>query len=560
MVVASSMDTDLLEIANERILKSILSQDVTGYTDLISPDVTLNVLYDAHTLPLPSQDGSKRGTTTALDDAPGQATYKGGEAGATGQDPTTVAVQLAAAHDASPTCTVYTGSKSFAEATYVLFQWLQQGKAILQPIVVMEPRRPRKDPNAASPSSKFPASPRGGNAKNVANATVPFKAFQVGSQVERNAKLMGYSRITITWGRTNLQIRDEVYFDEGQVFIVDRSLVVPDDVTNPSYLADRASFYKESLHRVDTNGNHPPVLDFTFQDVHDIVDLLRVKPAHGRHHKIRGVEVAAAKVEKAVNAAAVFQLAGQKQTAANGKTLIKARNKKGEEEAYEIADDRGSKVIKAEKEINDDVVACLGEMLDHKYEAHAFRLSNNPEIRDIRQLVPVLRTLIANSFLTITWLDLSCNAIVHLPADLVALPLQSLYLHGNQISDWAEIDNVVVPIATLTSVTMHGTPLAQQPNYKFELMSRLMTAPGREIPLKQIDFVPVSTQDIVVGSMQEAFKKKKSSDKVATARSAAMRELAAQSMASKSPRVVTPRSRTRGPSMSPRQVPPSPRR
>jgi hypothetical protein len=552
------MDNDLLEISNERILKSILSQDVTGYTDLVSQDVILNILYDERTLPLPSQETNKRGAT-AVEDAPVQGSHKGGEAAASGPDLTSAAAQLAAAHDASPTCTVCTGSKSFAEATYVLYQWLQQGKAIAQPLAVMEPRRPRKDPNASSPSSKMPASPRGG-AKNVANAPVPFKAFQVGSQVERNAKLMGYSRIIITWGRTNLQIRDEVYFDEGQVFIVDRSLVVPDDLTNPQYLADRASFYKESLHRVDTNGNHPPVLDFTFQDVHDVVDLLRVKPAHGRYHKIRGVEVAAARVEKAVNAAAVFQLAGQKQAAPNGKTLIKAKNKKGEEEAYEIADDRTSKVIKAEKEVSDDVVARLGEMLEHKYEAHAFRLSNNPEIRDIRQLIPVLRTLIANSFLTITWLDLSCNAIVHLPADLVALPLQSLYLHGNLINDWAEVDNVVVPIVTLTSVTMHGTPLAQQPNYKFELMSRLMTAPQREIPLKQIDFVPVSTQDIVVGSMQEAFKKKKSSDKVATARSAAMRELASQSMASKNPRVVTPRSRARGPSMSPRQVPPSPRR
>lgn len=550
------MDSDVLEAANERILKSILSQDVTSYTDLISPEVTLNILYDAHTLPLPSQDSNKR--TAALSDEP--IPHKGGD-GVIPPDSVSVAALLAATHDASPTCTVLTGSKSFAEATYALFQWLQQGKAILQPTAVMEPRRPRKDPNAASPSSKFPASPRGVNGKNAGAVSVPFKAFQPGSQVERNAKLMGYSRITITWGRTNLQLRDEVYFDEGQVFIVDRSVVIPEDVTNPLYLADRASFYKETQHRVDTNGNHPPVLDFTFQEVHDVVDLLRVKPAHGRYHKIRGVEVAATKVEKAVNAAAVFQLAGQKQVAANGKTLIKARNKKGEEEAYEIADDRGSKVIKAEKELNDDVVARLGEMLEHKYEAHAFRLSNNADIRDIRQLVPVLRTLIANSFLTITWLDLSCNNITHLPADLVALPLQSLYLHGNQISDWAEVDNVVVPIVTITSVTLHGTPLAQQPNYKFELLSRLMTAPRRVIPLKQIDFVPVSTQDIVVGSMQESFKKKKSSDKVASARCAAMKELASQSVMSRSPRVVTPRGRARGPSSSPRQqVPASPRR
>lgn len=553
------MDSDVLEAASERVVKAILSQDVTGYSDMLAADVTLNTLFDDQTLPLPSQDPSKRQQAEQA----GESLAVGGKAGeAAIADGPTKAALLAAAHDAAPTCIVSSGSKAFAEVTFALFQWLQQGKTILQPGVVVEPRRPRKDPNAANATATKPASPRGGMkaSSTAAYNNSLFKSFVPGNQTERNAKLLGYSKVTITWGRVHLQLRDEIYFDEGQIFVVDRTVVVPDDPSNAAYLADRASFYRETQHRVDTKANHPPVLDFTFQEIHEVVDLLRVKPANGRYHKIRGVEVIAAKVEKPTNAAAVFQLAGQKQAPPGSKTLIKAKNKKGEEEVYEFKDANVSKAIKAEKELNDDLVTKLGEMLDHKYEAHAFRLSNNPQIREIRQLVPVLRTLIANSFLTLTWLDISCNSIVHLPPDLVTLPLSSLYLHGNNISDWAEVDNVVCPITTLTSITLHGTPLAQQPNYKFELLSRLMTAAGREVPLKQIDFVPVSTQDIVLGSMQETFKKKKSNDKVATARSAAMRELAMQSVSQKSPRVVTPRSKTRGPAVSPRQVPSSPRR
>jgi len=197
------------------------------------------------------------------------------------------------------------------------------------------------------------------------------------------------------------------------------------------------------------------------------------------------------------------------------------------------------------------LILKLAEQLPCKYEAEAFRLTNNANIQDVSNMVPVLRSLIANSFLTISWIDLSNNAIVSLPQDLSSLPLTTLYLHGNRISSWSDVDTVVCQLPRLASFTLFGNPIAAQPHYKNELLTKLMTSPVRCAPLKQLDFVALSTQDLVVGAMHDVLVKKSGSSSQ-RAQPSVMMKMAKEAIATKSPRkITTPR---RSGSQSPRNT------
>lgn len=521
------MDSELLENASELLVKGILAQDVTYYVDLLAPDVTLNILYGKDTLPLPQDDDSSRDNNGATDDVqPAKPAAPSGP-----NDPAAPSSALPPGI-VSTECTTTTGPKAFAEATFRVFTWMQRGKHVVEPRVAQEPRRPRKDAGnaAASPPKAAVSSPRKGSVSSAAAAANSWRSPLFSAPAERLQRLQNCSKLTVVWGRVDLQLRDEIYFEDGVIAVVDRFLVAPEDPSKPQYLADRLSFLGETKTRVDTRANHPPVLDFTFAEVNEVMDLLRVKPANGRLHKCKSVEQVQTKAEKS---SALFQM-GQKANA-TGKVMVKAKNKKGEEEAYEFAEERGSRAIKAEKEQKDDIISKLAEQLSGKYEAEAFRLTNNAKIRDVTQLVPVLRSLIANSFLTLSWIDISNNAISQLSVDLTQLPLSTLYLHGNHISDWSVVDHVVCQLPCLSSVTLYGNPLAQQPHYKKDLLNKLLLAPARSVPLKQIDFVALSTQDVVVSAMHDALNNKKGG-------SGALMAMAKQSVAQKSPRgIISPR-------------------
>ena len=108
----------------------------------------------------------------------------------------------------------------------------------------------------------------------------------------------------------------------------------------------------------------PSILDFTFcEGLTTVLDLLRVKPAHGKLHKSQAVGEApgAATATKTVQGNNAFNNLvgadaakggkGAGKGGQSGRVLIKARNKKGEEEAYEFADENTTKhtVIRSEK-------------------------------------------------------------------------------------------------------------------------------------------------------------------------------------------------------------------
>jgi hypothetical protein len=237
------------------------------------------------------------------------------------------------------------------------------------------------------------------------------------------------------------------------------------------------------------------VLDFTFCDIGETLDILRAKPVSGQFRQACSVERPPKEDSKTGNFSPTEEAS---------RKLIKAKNKKGEEEAYEFAE-KETKVIKGEKDVKDDVLSRLAEQLHCKYECEALRLCRN-ELSDVSDLTVVLRSLVANSFLTISWLDLNSNNISVVP-DLSVLPLTTLHLHNNSISDLSEVDKLA-KLPYLSAITLFGNPIAtKSTDYKNDVLTKLLGSSARRVPLRSLDFAVLSLQDLNVGTMYECFKK-----------------------------------------------------
>ena len=449
------MDLDLLEQGSEQAVKSILAQDVTEYCELMSPKCVLNVLYMA-----------------------------------------TSAGQVE--HDA---CIPYHGPVEFGRHTFGVFQWLLKSKAIAQPRVSLEPRKPRKETQTTSSTSANSA------ANNAAAAAAAAAAASASPskrpQTHRNANL---SKMSIAYSNSKciVTVLDECFFDDGKLTIVDRSVTVQplpadaDQQAHEAHAAEVASFLGLSKSRINAHNARPPVLDFTFCDVADLLDVMRKKPASGRAHAFRPVYV-----PKDDSKAAQLNLPEMQN---KNKALIKARNKKGEEEIYEFELDGQKLKDAAQKKEGgneqEDQLSKLASAMTFKYECEAIRLCNNGVV-DVSQIVPVLRNVVANYFLTLHWVDVSNNQITTL-CDLSCLPLTTLYLHANRISDWTEIEKWVCNLPMLQSVTLFGNPIATSNTcYKQEALRRLLGVQGK--PLRQLDFCALSAQDLHVAGMYDVF-------------------------------------------------------
>jgi Leucine-rich repeat (LRR) protein len=455
------MDIDTLEQYSEMAMNSILAQDVTDYSSIVTPKTVLNVLYSATPQGQLEQDA----------------------------------------------CYSITGPVEFGRHTYKIFQWLQKSKAISQPRVNLEPRKPRKE---AAPGGSTTAN-NTTTANQTAAAGSTTAALLLRSQAHRNANL---SKMSIAYSNSKsiVTVLDECFLEDGKLAIVDRSVTVAplpaeaDAAAQEAHAAEVASFLGLSKSRIDTNNSKPPILDFTFCDLTDLYDLMRKKPASGRAHVFRPIAV-----QKEGDAGKSANLLLPEFNKAN-KALIKAKNKKGEEEVYEfdldahgIKDKDQGKGGKGGAE-EEDVLAKLAGAMNFKYQCEAVRLCNN-SIADLTQLVPVLRSVVANYFLSLHWIDLSSNNITTL-CDLSSLPLTTLYLHANRISDWSEVDKWVCNLPLLQSITMFGNPIAtSSDSYKQEMLRRLFGVPGK--PVRQLDFVALSSQDLHVSGMYDLFHKGK---------------------------------------------------
>ena len=326
---------------------------------------------------------------------------------------------------------------------------------------------------------------------------------------EKQRNIRDCSSVTITWGRAFMRLEDKCYVnDEGVIGAIDRVAIPPEDASDPLYLADRNALLSDGKSRINPSNVRPPVLDFSFCDVGNIIDILRTKPAHGKLHKRAQIYVA--KVEKVDDRNAVFNPNSAQES--ESRILIRARNRRGEEEAYEFTATEAQTdfVNKGRNEAavdeGADLIQSLGKEMASKYTADSIRLSNNA-IPDVERIVPVLRNLVADSILTVTWIDLSCNRITSVPPSIEKLQaLSHLYLHSNQISDWQHVRTVRKALPKLTTVTFFGNPIATtNTDYKQIALSILLHLPPGGAPLKSLDFVALSAQDRHVTMMYEQF-------------------------------------------------------
>eukprot|EP00796_Vickermania_ingenoplastis_P002180 gene2180-1348_t len=384
---------------------------------------------------------------------------------------------------------------------FELLSWMARGQHIAETRIALKPRKGILQDNEVLPP---PPAPR--------NLRERF-AMMGRQYTDRNQLL---SRLTVTWGKDTLLFHDLYYFLEGYVVTIHRHMVPFHEMLErplaeyPNASATHQAeilreevfkFYGKSSTRVDTNNKFFPLLDFSFLPLQDAVGMLQQKPSSGQKHRAKEPRP---EVDPRL-AKGVFLTTENDPTKKKkiNRTLIKAKNKKGDEEAYEF--EAGQRIgFLDENENRGDTIESLIESCD-KYDATAVRVSSC-HLRDkVDKLPVILRGLVANAFVTIHSLDLSDNDITILP-NFTSLPLQKLLLHGNKIADWEEIERNVCPLPFTVAVSLHGNPIEEHnPQYWPFALYRLISNPNRMVRLRQLDFVTLSAQDYNVAGSFEMF-------------------------------------------------------
>ena len=381
------------------------------------------------------------------------------------------------------------GATSIGRCTLRIFQWLQAApKGIVEPKYecVVKRRKVQQQKKKGPGGVSSPTSPRG------ATGTVVD---------DRHPTELSY--VTLTYGRPQLHLTDQCFVaDDGRIVLVIRRLVempTGEGVDVAAQTAERANFFFKAKPRVNATLQRLPVLDYSFKDVTDLKVLTHRAPKHGAVHRVAGVEVPKEKEQSDRP-----DIKGGGKDGKNNK-VITARGQDGREEAYAVPKDNDAALQKlADTDTSDDKKEeTLEQLLEHietKYETECVRLCNN-DLVDCADLLKLLRGVCVNYYLTISWLDISCNHLVNVPNALATLPLTTLYLHANEISSWDEVKKITT-LPRLATVTLHGNPIAQKtPDYKLVALSILLGAPARTVPLKSLDFVSLSAVDVQLTGM-----------------------------------------------------------
>ncbi|KAL4230659.1 hypothetical protein ACF0H5_011035 [Mactra antiquata] len=97
---------------------------------------------------------------------------------------------------------------------------------------------------------------------------------------------------------------------------------------------------------------------------------------------------------------------------------------------------------------------------------------NNNSITNLECLIPFAQEKFAD-WQCIAWIDFSHNELAKLGPELTEfVNLRILYLHGNQIQDPAQIDQLI-PLKNLRKLTLHGNPLERINGYRWLILSKL---------------------------------------------------------------------------------------
>jgi len=121
-----------------------------------------------------------------------------------------------------------------------------------------------------------------------------------------------------------------------------------------------------------------------------------------------------------------------------------------------------------------------------RYNSNVIRLSNN-NLSDTHGLYQLALDLVECPE-NIAWLDLSFNDIDEVTNDILEFSnLKMIYLHGNKISSLSDLQKLR-SLPNLYSLTLHGNPLENYPNYRTTVISMLPN-------LKSLDFAKVTERE-----------------------------------------------------------------
>jgi hypothetical protein len=264
-----------------------------------------------------------------------------------------------------------------------------------------------------------------------------------------------------------------------------------------SYVAPK----KLSTSRIDNHVVVLPVLDFSFCDMTKASDMLRKRPRDGKEirdtrivfHFLDDAELSLIEAQRkpatagaSTGAAHQFasargapahgrRAAGGGNGAASGEITIRARNRDGEQAALIIDRDElaGTKRGESRVEALEDAEMMGADFDRSRYAASGLKLNNN-SLRDVSNLDNVLRFSVVNAFYFLTWLDLSSNAITHIPS-LTSFPIATLYLHDNKIAQLEDV-RALKDVRTLQHLTLYGNPVqsADPRQYKLAVLAALV--------------------------------------------------------------------------------------
>lgn len=390
-----------------------------------------------------------------------------------------------------------------SERFCVILNWLQSSEYLAPVKAQLEPRKSVLQDSEMLPPPELPEK-------------MEDRYALLGRQfTERNQRL---SRLVVHWGREALQFCDHIYFEESKIVTIHRWLVPLEEMLEkpfpspqpltPSQKTDAVKrevldFYGVAKSRVNAVNKAWPLLDYSFLPIENPAALLTTKPVAGRVHRAKAGRPATD--PRLAQGLFLNEVNDPSRPSAPSRTLIKAKNKKGEEEAYEF--ERSSKrfaFMDGERHTDNAMDTLLGKV-EIRYDASSVRISGCNLSSDLGRLVPALRGVVANAYLTLHSLDLSDNAITEVP-DLSLLPIQKLQLHANRISDWRTIEERVATLPLLYAVTLHGNPLAErEPKYWPMLVALLVRSRKRLVTLKSVDFVTLSAEDYNVAGAYEMF-------------------------------------------------------
>ncbi|KAG7322008.1 hypothetical protein KOW79_014866 [Hemibagrus wyckioides] len=127
-----------------------------------------------------------------------------------------------------------------------------------------------------------------------------------------------------------------------------------------------------------------------------------------------------------------------------------------------------------------------------KFSSHVLRLNNNL-VSNMTGLMETLSALFVEPK-RLAWLDLSFNNITHIHPVLTELvELRVLYLHGNSVCNFSEVDKLrTLPL--LHTITLHGNNIETRHGYRNYVIATLPH-------LKMMDFSAVTKQERVTASL-----------------------------------------------------------